>query len=171
MRSESACIGALVVTGAAAALAYYTQPLHSTQVAQRLVDTVDHVDQHLDDEDQVPDHQLDPTAFQRYVLAIFKTRYGTLTYNAANMVLARRELRVILRAEREDMRARDVEWHITRLVALVFIPTTDEVEMSRVLARPAQGSNLATRIASRVWRWFAPNPVATRVESLVLPPQ
>jgi hypothetical protein len=135
------------------------------------MDTVDHVDDLPRDDDQVPDHQLDPTAFQRYILAIFKTRYGTLTYNAANMVLARRELRVILRAEREDMRARDVEWHITRLVALVFIPTTEEVEMSRVLARPAQGTNLATRLASRVWSWIAPNPVATRVESLVLPPQ
>jgi hypothetical protein len=126
-------------------------------------DGIGHVDgqYHL-----VPQQLLDMerlTAFQRWVLGEFRAKRGVPVYNAANLVMVRLQILSIIKDANKNIRGYDLECLTTRLTALAFIPSKDDVFYSQLFVEPV------CHCWSRCWCTCDRNVVLDRINALERP--
>ncbi len=81
--------------------------------------------------DDVDAHEV--TNFQRWCLGEFRARRGVPKLTQANYVMVTREMYAIVREARRDIRGIDLNYQVSRLAVLAFVPSTFDVAYSRIL--------------------------------------
>lgn len=110
---------------------------HRISVQEHLLAEIDSTHLHLEGE---------ATILQREILAKYRAKWGIPILNAANLVMVRSRMYVLLKKRKGDMRRCDVELHVTRLTHLAFIPGAADVYYADLLLGP-QSWYL------RLWDW------------------